>query len=127
VESNASARPKARRIALLAIDRIDLDALCYALNVCQRMDARLDILTNLPSEEADRVVIGARGRGDTPWRVIGIGGEWGDEVFRYARNASGLLFLASSASDEKALRLRNSYGPDGMPPGISWVMVESSG
>jgi hypothetical protein len=107
------------------MDRLDADALCYALNVCQRLDARLDILTNLPPKEADRVVIAVRGRGDTPWRVIGIGGERGDDVYRYARTESGLLFLASSARDEKALRLRTSPGRDEMPPGISWVTVES--
>ena len=107
------------------MDRLDVDALCYALNVCWRLDARLDILTNLPSEETDRAVIRARGPTDTPWRIVRIGGDRGDDVFRYARNEPGLLFLASSTDDEKALRLWNKSGPDGIPPGISWVMVES--
>jgi hypothetical protein len=125
VDPNTTARPKVRRIALLAIDRLDPDALCYALNVCRRLDARLDILTNLLSEEADRVVIQARGPTDTPWRIVRIRGESGDDVFRYARNEPGLLFLTSSTGDAKALRLWTSSGPDRIPSGISWVTVES--
>jgi hypothetical protein len=125
VHPNTTARSRVRRVALLAIDRLDPDALCYALNACQRLGACLDVLTNLPSQEADRVVIGARGRGDTPWRIIRIGGEGGDDVCRYARNESGLLFLTSSAGDEKALGFHNNSGPDGLRPGISWVVVES--
>jgi len=125
VDPNATARLKVRRIALLAMDRLDLDALCYALSACVRLDARLDILTNLPPDETDSVVIGARGRADTRWRVIRVDGECRNDIFRYARNESGLLFFASSTGDEKALRLRNDFGLNGMPPGISWVMVES--
>lgn len=124
MDPNATARPRVRRVALLAMDRLDRDTLCYALSACQRMDARLDILTNLPSEETNRVVIGARGTTDTPWRIIRIGGECGDDVFRYARNESGLLFLASSANDGKARKLRSKSGPNGMLLGISWVVVE---
>ena len=122
---NATARPKVRRVALLAVDRLDPDALCYALNACQRLGACLDVLTNLPSQEADRVVIGARGRADTPWRIIRIGGECGDDVVRYVGSESGLLFLASSAGDEKALGFRNDSGPHALQPGVSWVVVES--
>jgi len=125
VHPNASARLKVRRVALVAIDRLDPDALCYALNACQRMDACLDILTNLPSEEADRIVVGARNRTDTPWRIIRIGGECDDDVIRYARDESGLLFLTSSADEEKALGFRNRSDPEGLRPGISWVVVES--
>lgn len=124
VYPNADTRPRVRRIALVTIDRMDGEALCYALNACQRMDARLDILTNLPPEVTDRAVMDARGTMDTPWRVIRMGGERDDEVFRYARDETGLLLLASSACDEKARRLRDKTGPNGMRIGISWVVVE---
>ena len=122
---SASARPKVRRIALLAVDRLDPDALCYALNACQRLDACLDVLTNLPPEEADRVVVGMRGGTDTPWRTIRISGASGDDLYQYAKSESGLLFIALRAGDEKALELRGDSDPDGLQPSLSWVMVES--
>jgi hypothetical protein len=124
VYPNADTQPRIRRIALVAMDRMDGDALCYALNACQRMDARLDIVTNLPPEETDRAVMEARGAADTPWRHIPVGGERGDEVLGYARDETGLLLLASSANDEKARKLRDISGPKGMRIGISWVAVE---
>lgn len=117
-------RLRVQRIALVAMNRLDREALCYALNVCQRMDARLDILTNLPPEETDRAVIAARGAADTPWRVLRVGGESGDDIRRYARNESGLLFLASGVGDETARKLRAKSGSDRMRLGVAWVVVE---
>jgi hypothetical protein len=125
VQPNASAHPRVKRIALIAIDGLDPDALCYTLNACQRLDACLDILTNLPHRETDRAVVGMRGKTDTPWRIIRVDAESGDHIFRYARDESGLLFLASAAGDEKALGFRNSAGRNGPRSGISWVVVES--
>lgn len=125
MHANTSARPNVRRVALIAIDRLDPDAMCFALNACRRVNARLDVLTNLPVEEADRAVIEMRSRVDTPWRIIRIVGESGEEIFRYARDETGLLFLTSSADDDKACRIRDSSGSDGLRPGISWVIVES--
>ena len=122
--SNASARAKVRRIALLAIDRLDPDALCFALSACRRLEASLDVLTDLPSEEADRAILEMRSKADTPWRIIRIGGTSGGDVFRYVRDESGLLFVTSSDSDEEARRLRSGVGTDLLPPGISWVVVE---
>ena len=124
VYPNPDARPRVQRIALVAMDRLDREALCYALNACQRMDARLDILTNLPLEETDRAVIAARGAADTPWRVFRVGGESGDDIRRYARNESGLLFLASGVGDETARKLRAKSGSDRMRLGVAWVVVE---
>lgn len=91
------------------------------------MDASLVVLNNLPPEEADRQVWAVRGRAVTPWRTIRNRGARNDDVFRYARNESGLLFVASSAGDEKALGFRISSGPGGLRPGISWVVVEPRG
>ena len=124
VYPNPDARPRVQRIALVTMSRLDREALCYALNACQRMDARLDILTNLPPEETDRAVIAARGAADTPWRVFRVGGESGDDIRRYARNESGLLFLASGAGDETARKLRDKSASDGIRLGVPWVEVE---
>jgi hypothetical protein len=88
------------------------------------MDARLDVLTNLPAEEANRAVIAARGTSDTPWRIVRIGGDSGDGLSHYVADEAGLLFLTSSASDEKARRLRDESNPTGNRSGVSWVVVE---
>ena len=75
-------RTQVRRVALVAIDLLDRDAFCYALNTCQRMDAHLDVLTNLSQDEANHAIFGARGTADTPWQIIRISGECGDAVYR---------------------------------------------
>lgn len=85
LRENAAARLRVRRVALLAIDGLDLDAICYALSACQRMNARLDVLTNLPAEETDRAVISARGTSDIPWRIFRIDGDCGDELVQYVK------------------------------------------
>lgn len=72
---NHDARPRIQRIALVTMNRVDQAALCYALNACQRMDARLDILTDVRTEETNRAVIEARAETDTPWRIIRIDGK----------------------------------------------------
>jgi hypothetical protein len=109
---------------LLAIDRLDPDALCFVLNACQRVSASLDVLTDLPSKEADRAVIEMPSRGDTPWRIVRIGGASSSDVLRYARDESCLQFIASSVGDEEARRLWSSTGAGVLPAGISWVVVE---
>lgn len=124
LQQNAAARLRVRRVALLAMDDLDLDAVCYALSACERMDARLDVLTNLPAEEANRAVIAARGTSDTPWRIVRIGGDSGDGLSHYVVKEAGLLFLTSSASDEKARSLRDESNPTGNRSGVSWVVVE---
>lgn len=120
----AAARLRVRRVALLAMDGLDLDAVCYALAACGRMDARLDVLTNLPAKDANQAVIAVRGTSDTPWRIIRIGGDPGAGLSRYLAKQAGLLFLASSASDEKARSLRDESDATGNRVGISWVVVE---
>lgn len=124
VHSNQVVRPRIKRIALVATNRLSRDALCYALNACRRMDARLDILTNLPPEEADRAVIAARGASDTPWRVVSIGHETRDDILRYVRNESGLLLLASASDDQTARRIWDTPGPNRLQLGVPWVEVE---
>ena len=121
--TNRGATGRLKRVALVTMNRLDREALCYALNACQRMNARLDILTNLPPEETDRAVISARGTADTPWRLIRIR-ESGDEIHRYARNASGLLLIASGIADESTRKLRDRVGSDRTQLGIPWVVVE---
>jgi hypothetical protein len=106
------------------LDGIDLNAICYALNACQRMDARLDVLTNLLPEVANRAIMETRGTLDTPWRLIPVRGEHGDEVLRYAKNEPALLFITASARDEKASRLRARSEPGGVPLGVSWLVVD---
>lgn len=124
VRPNPDIRYRVKRIALITMDRLDGEALCYALNACQRMDARLDILTNLPPEETNPAVVAARGAADTPWRVFQTRGESGDDIFRYARNESGLLFFASGVGDETAWKLRGKFGSNGIRLGVPWVVVE---
>jgi hypothetical protein len=119
------ARPREKHIALVAVDHLDRDALCYVLNACQRMDARLDLLTGLPPQEIDRSVAAARAGKDTPWRLVALAGGGREVVDRYAKNQPGLLFLASGGSDRSARRLRNDFDLQGMRPGIPWVVVEN--
>jgi len=123
------ARPRERHIALVAVDHLDRDALCYVLNACQRMDARLDLLTGLPPDEIDRSVAAERDGKDTPWRLValeGAGAGTGREVVdRYAKCQHGLLFLACGGSDRSARRLRDDLDRQGMRPGIPWVVVEN--
>lgn len=120
---NQDLRPKVQRIALVTMNCMDRAALCYALNACQRMDARLDILTNLSTEETNRAVMMARGAADTPWRVIRVDGKPSDAIIRYARNEPGLLFLVSGIGDETAARMKNISPSQGSPSGALWVEV----
>ncbi len=106
------------------MNRLDCSALSYALNACRRMDARLDILTNLPPEETDRAVITARGSTDTPWRIIRVSGETDNDVFLYLQTESGLLFLASDIHDAAARKLRDRSGNQGLRLGVPWVEVD---
>ncbi len=120
----ADARPRVQRIALVAMNRLDGEAFCYALHACQRMDARLDILTNLPPDEINQAVIAKRGAADTPWRVIRVDVESGDDILGYAQNEPALLFLASGAGDETARELRGKFALAGTRLGVPWVVVE---
>lgn len=113
-----------KHVALIALDHLDREAFCYALNARQRMDAQLDILTKLPPEEVHRAVIEARGTANTPWRVIQVGDDRDDEISRYVSDQSGLLFLASSYSDTEARSLRDKFWANGPRLGIAWVVVE---
>ncbi len=122
--TTTDARPRVQRIALVAMKRLDGEVFCYALNACQRMDARLDILTNLPPEETNRAVIAKRGAADTPWRVIRIGTNSAADVLGYVQSEPALLFLTSGVADETARKLRDKFALAGTRLGVPWVMVE---
>ena len=112
------------RVALVTMDSLHREALGYTFSACERMEARLDILSNLPPEETNRAVSTERSASDTPWRFVPIRDTRGKDLFDYLRNEPGLLFLASDKADETAWKLRDRLVCARIGLRIPWVMVE---
>jgi hypothetical protein len=105
-----------RRVALAVQGRIEPRALTYARNVCERMDADLDLVADLAADQAaDRegspletaVAPQARdlARCGRRLEVLRLGRDLLTGLVDYARERRGLLFVVVSAEDAMAERV----------------------
>lgn len=103
-----SAHESRRRVALAVQGRIAPKALRYARNACDRMDADLDLLTDLAEGGLGSAVAPARAdlaRAGHRLEIVGLGRDILSGILDYARARRGLLFVVVSAEDPVADRL----------------------
>ncbi len=114
-----------RRVALAIQGRVEPKALRYARNACERMDADLDVLTDLPegglqaaieSQRADLAQTGHR------LELLSLGRDVLTGILDYARARRGLLFVVVSAEDAVAERLL-ARSTDSRHLDVPWVVV----
>jgi hypothetical protein len=96
-----------RRVALAVQGEVKPGALRYARNACERMDADLDVLTDL----SDGQIQGAIDPQTQPLaaghrlEIVRLGRDLLAGILDYARRRRGLLFVVVSADDAVAERL----------------------
>ncbi|MGD2075631.1 MAG: hypothetical protein PVI91_03275 [Gammaproteobacteria bacterium] len=99
-----------RIIALVAERRLQPGALRYALSVCERLSARLEVLTGPALPNVELQLSRACQERDVPWRVVPIGSSLEDEIPHYVKTVAGLLFLVTGAGDAVAERVVHDGG-----------------
>lgn len=113
-----------RRVALTAERALGPATLRYALDVCDRLDADLEVLAGPGVPDLSRRIdLALQGR-DVTFRVLRLGEDFLADVTRYARNAPSLLFVITGAGDGLAERVANPQGRRaGIPSQVPWVVV----
>jgi hypothetical protein len=94
-----SAPAPQRRVALVAEQSLQPAALRYAVNVCERLSAQLELLAGPAVDAVEAAVSDACRQNRIPWRVIPVGADCLAELAEYAKTAKGLLFVVASAED----------------------------
>jgi hypothetical protein len=129
-EARSQAR---RRVALAVQGQVRPGALRYAHNACARMDADLDVLTDL-AEGGFHEAMDAQREGLAPTlseslseaghrlEIVRLGRDILKVIVTYARARSGLLFVVVSAEDPFADRVIAGIG-DSRGLDVPWVVV----
>lgn len=123
-EVRSQAQPR-RRVALAVQGQVRPGALRYARNACARMDADLDVLTDLAdgglhaAMDAQRAGLAQTGR---QLEIVRLGRDIFKDIVAYARARSGLLFVVVSAEDAFADRVIAGTG-DSRRLDVPWVVV----
>lgn len=122
--------PAPRRcVALVVQQTVRPEALRYALSVCGRVDAELDILTSLPegklSQALERVI---RQFAVTAvrWRIVRVGQDLFREIAAHVRTCPNLLFVVASAADGLADQVMQAGTVRYAGAQVPWVMVTDS-
>jgi len=122
-QGQTAARP-ARRIVLVAERRLSRAALRYAVNVCERFGADLDVLVGPELENIQEPVDRALEERGLHGRIHRLGADFLNEVASYAWTTSGLLFVVASQADGLAERVADRDGGKlGIPSQVPWVVV----
>jgi hypothetical protein len=124
------ARAQARRRVALAVQgQVRPGALRYAHNACARMDADLDVLTDLAEGGLHEAMAAQReGLSETlteaghRLEIVRLGRDILKDIVAYARARSGLLFVVVSAEDPFADRVIAGIG-DSRRLDVPWVVV----
>ncbi|MGE5155059.1 MAG: hypothetical protein ACM3ST_13715 [Bdellovibrio bacteriovorus] len=113
-----------RRVALAVQGQVKAGALRYARSACERMDADLDVLTDLSEgqlqaaiePQAQPLAAGHR------LEIVRLGRDLLTGILDYARGRRGLLFVVVSADDAVAERLI-AGSSDRRHLEVPWVVV----
>ena len=122
VPSRADGR---KRVALAVHGQVRPGALRYAHNACARMDADLDVLTDLAEGGLDEAMGAHReGLGQAGHRtvIVRLGRDVLKDIVAYARARSGLLFVVVSAEDAFSDRVISGTR-DSRHLDVPWVVV----
>ena len=116
-----------RKVALVVETRLGKKSLGYALNVCERMDADLEVLIGPRGPRASIVqqhIAAARGERRLAFRLRRLGPDILVEVARYAWTTGSLLFVVTAAGEGLAERFMDrGDGRIGIPREVPWVVV----
>lgn len=113
-----------RRVALAVQGEVRAGALRYARNACERMDADLDVLTDL-SEGRIQAAIDPQAQplpAGHRLEIVRLGRDLLTGILDYARGRRGLLFVVVSADDAVAERLI-ARSTDRRHLDVPWVVV----
>ena len=118
-----------RRIALAVQGRLQAGALRYAHNACERLDADLDVLTDLPEAGLQAgIELARRSLAERGHRVgiVRLGRDVLKGIVQYARERHGLLFVVVSADDAFADSVVTGHGGSRRVD-VPWVVVTAGG
>jgi hypothetical protein len=129
----AEARVQSRRRVALAVQgQVRPAALRYARNACARMDADLDVLTDLAEGGLHEAMdaqpeVPAQSLAEAGHRleIVRLGRDILKDIVAYARARSGLLFVVVSAEDPCADRVIAGMG-DSRGLDVPWVVVAAA-
>ncbi|MCB1856905.1 MAG: hypothetical protein KDI63_01445 [Gammaproteobacteria bacterium] len=116
---------RSQRIALVLMHQPDGSVLNYVLGACERLQACLDVLTDLPIQQVAQAIGAAWGIAAIPWQVMPIAGAGIDALIDYSRQEHGLLFFVSGTGDRDAQRLRREWLSREYRVNTPWVVVEN--
>jgi hypothetical protein len=117
-----------RRVALAVQGRVEPKALRYARAACERMDADLDLVTDLPEDGLAAVMqTQSQGlaQGGHRLEVVRLGRDILSGIIDYARARRGLLFVVVSAEDGVAERVMARAREAGNLD-VPWVVVAAA-
>lgn len=113
-----------RRVALAVQGKVKSGALRYARNACERMDADLDVLTDLSDGQLQAAIAPQTQPLPAGHRleIVRLGRDLLAGILDYARGRRGLLFVVVSADDAVAERLI-AGSTDRRHLDVPWVVV----
>lgn len=111
-----------KRVALVIDGRVRPGALRYALSACSRLDADLEVLTNLPQSEIEQAIAHENTEAGQLCQVVPIGADLLTSITEHVRRHINTLFVVTSAADAIADKfvMARPYGKDMQVP---WLVV----
>lgn len=114
-----------RRVALAMQGRVEPKALRYARNACERMDADLDLLTDIAESGLKRAIepqVRDLAQAGHRLEIVRLRRDVLGGILEYALSRRGLLFVVISAQDLVAERVM-SQATDERHLAVPWVVV----
>jgi len=113
-----------RKVALAAEAQISPGALGYALSICARLDADLEILLGRTAIDVPAIIRQAKGDTEVHYQIRQLGSNFLQEVTNYAWTTKNLLFVVTDAIEGLAERVaKHDGGRLNLPGQVPWVVV----
>ena len=114
-----------KRVALVVDGRIRPGALRYALNACTRLDADLEVLTNLPEAKIEEAIAREDLVPGFVCQVFQLGTDLLSGITKHVRSHTNTIFIVTSATDALADKFVTDY-PDGLDTHVPWLVVSDN-
>lgn len=111
-----------KRVALVVDQRVRSGALRYALSACDRLNADLEVLTNLPATEIEQALAHEDIEPGLTCQVFRLGKDRLAGIAKHVRCHVNTLFVVTSATDALADKLVMER-PEGLDAHVPWLVV----
>lgn len=111
-----------KRVALVVDERVRPGALRYALSACERLNADLEILTNLPATEIEQALAHEDIEPGLTCQLFRIGNDRLAGIAKHVRRHVNTLFVVTSATDALADKFVMER-PEGLDAHVPWLVV----